>query len=186
MREDLMDGSIHRCRRSVGPADDRVCGLWTVPPCAGEELRVVLGPRMVGCTMARSVCCRGGRLGGACSRGRERGGAVVAAGRLRIVVAAGLRVVLRAIVAGGLRVVVAPTPPYRHRLEVGGAECVDGDGVVQAEGRLVVVVAAPLQIPEGRGKTMGCAISLRTTVTAEPEGLRVVVAGRTTATALGG
>ncbi|EEC84572.1 hypothetical protein OsI_31365 [Oryza sativa Indica Group] len=105
---------------------------------------------------------------------------------LRVVVAAGLRVVLRAVVAGGLRVVVAPTPPCRHRLEVGGAECVDGDGVVQAEGRLVIVVAAPLQIPEGRGKTMGCAISLRTTVTAEPEGLRVIVAGRTTAMALGG
>ncbi|BAD87888.1 hypothetical protein [Oryza sativa Japonica Group] len=112
----------------------------------------------------RSVRCRGGRLGGACSGGREGGGAVVAAG--------GLRAVLRAVVVGGLRVVVALTPPCRHCLEVGGAECVDGDGIVRAKDWLVVVVAvaAPLQIPEGRGKTMGCAISPRTTVVAEPEG----------------
>jgi hypothetical protein len=111
-------------------------------------------------------------LGGACSRGREGGGAVVAAGGLRAVVATGLRAILRAVVVGGLRVVVAPTPPCRHCLEVGGAECVDGDSIVRAKGWLVVVVAvaAPLQIPEGRGKTMGYAISPWTTVSAEPEG----------------
>lgn len=167
-------------------------------------------------------------MGGACSGGREGGGAGVAAGLLRAVVAgglraivaagglrvvvagglravvsagllavvaAGLRAVLRAIVAGGLHVVVAPTPPYRHRLEVGGAECVDGDGVVRAEGRLVVAVAvvAPLLIPEGRGKTKGCAILPRTTVAVEPKGQRRRRrredggggSERTTATALG-
>lgn len=46
---------------------------------------------------------------------------------------------------------------FDELLEVGGAECADGDGVLRAEGRLVVAaaVSVPLQVPEGRGEDEG-------------------------------